>query len=147
MTSEFRDLEALLHQGYTVTAMRAGGYHCRSAEPLTARETTCIRHIEALTDELKVTPTVREIAVSMGLKSKSSVHRLIQRLELKGRLARIPHRKRGLVLLADGPPAAGVAKEPERRSVPTIQDTVSNASAESKVGTRGRLPLGLGWFS
>ncbi len=149
-THDLVEVEDLLNRGYTVTAMRAGGYLCRQALPLTAQEADCLSRISAFFEEQGSMPTVREIAASMGARSLASIHRLIQRLELKGRLARIPNQKRGLVLLGDpddpGEPDRPEDTAPENRTSPAPANAPLD-STEHTVGERGRQPLGLGWIS
>jgi repressor LexA len=50
-------------------------------------------------------PTYLEIAVAIGLKSKSGIHRLIEALEARGLLRRLPDRRRCLELIDPDDPA------------------------------------------
>lgn len=55
-----------------------------------------------------VAPSFEEMKTAMGLKSKSGIHRLIQALEERGYIERLPHRARALkiIRLPDGMKAA-----------------------------------------
>ena len=51
-----------------------------------------------------VSPSFEEMKQALGLRSKSGVHRLIQALVERGRLARRENRARALEVLPDAPP-------------------------------------------
>jgi len=53
-------------------------------------------------------PTIVQMTEALGLKSKSNAHELLLQLEERGRIARLPYRKRAIEIL-DGP-----------RQVPTV---------------------------
>lgn len=62
---------------------------------MTPRERQCLAAISALTVD-GVSPTYREIADAMGLKSKSNVHRFVSDLVRQGYISRRPHRENSL---------------------------------------------------
>lgn len=60
---------------------------------LTRKQAACLEAIDRLTVG-DVSPTYREIAAALGLKSTGGVHRMIAELVERGALRRIPYRPR-----------------------------------------------------
>ncbi|WP_141203517.1 LexA family protein [Streptomyces griseorubiginosus] len=65
---------------------------------LTTTQEQILRCIRASIAERGEAPTVREIGVFVGLRSRSSVHYHLGRIEALGYIAREPHRPRGIRL-------------------------------------------------
>ena len=55
-------------------------------------------HIRTAIADTGEAPTVEEIAASVGLRSRSSVHYQLRELEVKGAIAREPYRARSIRL-------------------------------------------------
>lgn len=62
---------------------------------LTARQAQLLAYLRSRSD----TPSFEEMAVALGLKSKSNIHRLIEALMERGFIARIPNRARAIQVL------------------------------------------------
>ncbi|MFC8362867.1 LexA family protein [Streptomyces griseorubiginosus] len=65
---------------------------------LTTTQEQILRCIRESIAERGEAPTVREIGVFVGLRSRSSVHYHLGRIEALGYIAREPHRPRGIRL-------------------------------------------------
>ncbi|MFF3967519.1 hypothetical protein ACFYZI_38935 [Streptomyces griseorubiginosus] len=65
---------------------------------LTSTQEQILRCIRESITERGEAPTVREIGVWVGLRSRSSVHYHLGRIEALGYIAREPHRPRGIRL-------------------------------------------------
>jgi repressor LexA len=68
-----------------------------------------------------VSPSFEEMKDALGLKSKSGIHRMVQGLEERGLLRRIPNRARAMEILSDDGPlsafsTAALIDELARRS-------------------------------
>ena len=67
---------------------------------LTSRQLDAPTFIEAYAEEHgKITPTFEEIAVAMDLRSRSGVYRLLEGLEERGYIVRMPRRARSIQLV------------------------------------------------
>ncbi|QSF42634.1 LexA family protein [Paenibacillus tianjinensis] len=66
---------------------------------LTKREQDALNAIISLYDQLKYSPTIREIGVEMGLSSVSTTFRYIEKLEEKGYIERKESSPRALKVL------------------------------------------------
>lgn len=67
---------------------------------LTHKQRDMLVLIQDRTKEDGVPPSYEEMAKSLGLSSKSGVHRLIKALEERGYIRRLPHRARAIEVLA-----------------------------------------------
>tara|TARA_Y100001938_G_C8074556_1_gene425177 strand:+ start:1823 stop:2092 length:270 start_codon:yes stop_codon:yes gene_type:complete len=68
---------------------------------LTFKETKVLEFIINFTKIEKKSPSMREIANGLGLKSLSSVDRYVYRLQDKQYIAKTPYTKRSIVVLKD----------------------------------------------
>lgn len=72
-------------------------------ESLTAVQRRIVDHIRQCVEQRGYPPTMRELAVAVGLRSTATVRYQLQRLEAKGWLRRDPNRPRAIVLVDDSP--------------------------------------------
>lgn len=77
---------------------------------LTPRQRDLMRYLQSYVDEFGCAPTNQEITDALRLKSKAGTQRLLNGLEERGWLTRIPHRARAITILKRLP-------DPERRDV------------------------------
>ncbi|HEY8489217.1 MAG TPA: transcriptional repressor LexA, partial [Thermaerobacter sp.] len=68
-------------------------------EELTRRQRQILEFIKASTRERGYPPSVREIGEAVGLKSTSTVHTYLERLERKGYIRRDPTKPRAIEVL------------------------------------------------
>jgi SOS-response transcriptional repressor LexA len=66
---------------------------------LTPRQSECLTFIKAYIDVDAVAPSLDEICVAMGLKSKSGAKRLLEGLEERGVIRRSPGRARSIEII------------------------------------------------
>ena len=144
-TNDLAEAGALLRRGYTVTEPRIGDYRCRGRVTLTRRDADCLHHIEMLIARDGVSPTIREIARSMQMVAPSGVHRLVQRLERKGRIGRTPFEARGVFLLSgeNAPRPSRVSESARAVGHPASAGDAGGLEAAAK---DKRPTVGLGWF-
>lgn len=90
---------------------------------LTPRQADCLRVIRERLAQSGVPPTYDEMCVTLGIASKSGVHRLVDALVERGHLRRIPNHARGLALTSEfGAKAeAGLARLEERTGTPRAE--------------------------
>lgn len=69
---------------------------------LTKRQKEVLGFISAYIVENGVAPTLAEIGVAVGLRSKSSVHRIVVGLVERGAVTYMPNRARSIALLEPG---------------------------------------------
>jgi repressor LexA len=67
-------------------------------KPLTARQAEVLAFIKA--NMAYFSPTVRQIAVEMGIANHNAVFRHLNALEKKGRIRRIPGKSRNIEVIA-----------------------------------------------
>ena len=89
--------------------------------------------IDASVREGGVTPSFDEMRDALGLKSKSGVHRLIQSLEERGFLRRIPNRARAIEVLRL--PSTG-------HGMPTARPAAANSNDMVEIPVMGRIAAG-----
>ena len=65
---------------------------------LTRRQHDLMAYIESYIQQAGFAPSYQEMADHLGLASKSGVHRLIQGLEERGHISRLPDRARSITL-------------------------------------------------
>lgn len=65
---------------------------------LTRRQNDLMAYIEDYLAKNGSPPSYREMATQLGLASTSGVHRLVQGLEERGHIARLPNRARSVTL-------------------------------------------------
>lgn len=86
---------------------------------LTPAQALCLRFVQSTIAGTGTAPTFDEIRVALGLGSKSAVHRLVEGLERRGRIRRLPHAARAIEVIApladDHPPPPGPAVCPHCR--------------------------------
>lgn len=68
---------------------------------MTRREKDLLDFIKAYWSEKGYSPSFKEMQEGLGLKSRSSIHRLIQGLVLRGHIERIPYRARSIGIVAN----------------------------------------------
>jgi repressor LexA len=73
---------------------------------LTQKQRELLTFLRARVGQTGVAPSFEEIKDELDLASKSSVHRLLQQLEDRGAIRRLPHRARAIEIMGD---AAGRA--------------------------------------
>lgn len=74
----------------------------RRQRELTQRQATYLLTIRKLTRELHYTPSFREIADSLGLRSLSAVRSALALLERHGLVVLIPNKYRAIVVTTEG---------------------------------------------
>lgn len=86
-----------------IAALRSAGFEIvPSADlvaSLTERQRACLAIIERAIDSTGVAPTVRELAVPLGLAGHSNVHRLLQGLAERGWIRLAHYRARAITIL------------------------------------------------
>lgn len=72
---------------------------------LTAQQSQLKSFIQSFqTENFGVSPSFHQMAEAMGLTSKASIHRLLDALEERGHLYRIPNRARAIEVIAPASP-------------------------------------------
>jgi repressor LexA len=84
---------------------------------LTFQQRKCLTFLRAYIERNGMSPSYEEIAGAMGVASKGRVFQLINQLEQRGKIARLPGRSRSIVVCeADDPYTAdAIAKLPRDR--------------------------------
>lgn len=80
--------------------------HRRGPLPVTARQRDALRAIVTYIDAHQRPPTIRELAVALGVTSPNAVNALLDALERKGVLTRTLGSSRNIKLLGQRPPPA-----------------------------------------
>jgi len=75
-------------------------------EVLTSKQEMVLQYIRQFIDTYSYPPTVRDICRAAGLRSSSTVHGHLSRLEKKGYIRRDPFRSRAIEIVEPGPAAA-----------------------------------------
>lgn len=81
---------------------------------LTRKQAECIKFIGAYIEKNGCAPAIREIAEGIGVKSISSVHALLRRLEERGYIRRIPKRGRAIEVVEPNEGAIKLSPHVER---------------------------------
>lgn len=68
---------------------------------LTAHQKRVLEYLVAFIAERGIAPSYDQIQAHLGLKSKSSVHRVIHELEERGAIHRLPNRARAITIIAN----------------------------------------------
>lgn len=104
---------------------------------LTAKQHELLRFIQLRLDEGGISPSFEEMKEALGLKSKSGIHRLINALEERGFLRRLPNRARALEVLKlpDGSPAV------QREAMPLPEISLSPTAAPAVDKPARALPV------
>ncbi|MGY2048876.1 LexA family protein [Methylobacterium sp. JK268] len=63
---------------------------------LTPKALELLRYIGTCVESRGVAPSYREAADALGLESVSGIHRMMQQLEARGHIRRLPHRARAV---------------------------------------------------
>ena len=74
----------------------------------TRKQEDLLSFIKSYTADNGISPSFAEMQLAVGLKSKSGVHRLVDALEERGRIRRIPQRARAIEIV-DHNPLTGVS--------------------------------------
>ncbi len=124
---------------------------------LTRKQRDLLLFIHARLSEEGISPSYEEMKDALGLKSKSGVHRLIDALEERGFLKRLPHRARAIEILrlptdmqpegtveqrgglSDMPERSGAAKEDASNVIPG--PFPSRSGSEDDISTAVRTAL------
>jgi repressor LexA len=96
--------------------------------PLTRKQSALLEFLRGC-DEC---PSFDEMKVALGLKSKSGVHRLVDALEERGYIRRIPNRARAIELVHD-PKIPVPTVTPQRLASCSIHDLAMEASRRGLV--------------
>src|SRR3990167_6913788 len=86
---------------------------------LTAKQHELIRFIQRKLEETGISPSFEEMKDALDLKSKSGVHRLVNALEERQFIRRLPNRARALEVLRF--PEIGTAPKAPPRQMPVVQ--------------------------
>lgn len=109
---------------------------------LTAKQRELYQFLSATIAETGIAPTFKEMAHAVGLKSKARIHILLNDLESKGAIRRIPHRTRAIELVPQGdaialrPEVRAAAMELARRTHTSLSTVYAEAIA-AYVGAGG----------
>lgn len=112
---------------------------------LTRKQHDLLIFIHDKLEKTGVSPSFEEMKEALGLKSKSGVHRLINALEERGFIRRLPNRARALEVLRL--PEMAIAKgRAALRAVPDIasDNVVRGVFGSSKTQDQGKIPLSTG---
>lgn len=90
---------------------------------LTAQQAKLLNYIEVCTAEFGVCPSYEEMGAAIGIKARSGVFRLIEKLEERGHIRRLPNRARSIELCRRADdlshiPTAALVAELARRAPP-----------------------------
>lgn len=109
---------------------------------LTAKQHDLLTFIAARLAETGVSPSFEEMKEALDLRSKSGVHRLVEALEERGFLRRLPNRARALEVLRLPPDAGSPAlPAPAGRAAARVTDRVTDiAEARARAAERVRPP-------
>lgn len=69
---------------------------------ITERQRACLDAIELHLAKTRTMPSLEELRAALGFTSNSGVLRLLQQLEERGRITRLPRRARSIALLDAG---------------------------------------------
>ncbi len=113
---------------------------------LTAKQQQLLRFIQQRLDSDGVSPSFEEMKDALDLKSKSGVHRLINALEERGFIRRLPNRARALEILKV-PDAMDAAKSafnvvPMQRKAPSYTHSVA-ANDVVEIPLHGKIAAGV----
>ena len=98
---------------------------------LTKKQRDLLQFIHQRLEEDDVPPSFEEMKNALGLKSKSGIHRLINGLEERGYIERLPHRARALE----------IKKLPDGFKKPDMADAVTAAYATGQIANFDQVPL------
>ena len=79
--------------------MRRAGISHPTPVGISERQHACLDAIELHLTKTRTMPSLEELRVALGFTSKSGALRLLQQLEERGRIARLPGRARAIALL------------------------------------------------
>jgi repressor LexA len=113
---------------------------------LTAKQQQLLRFIQQRLDSDGVSPSFEEMKDALDLKSKSGVHRLINALEERGFIRRLPNRARALEILKV-PDAMGASKSasnvvPLQTKAPAFANSVA-ANDVVEIPLHGKIAAGV----
>lgn len=77
---------------------------------LTAKQTQLLDYLRGYTADFGIAPSIREMGAHLGLNSTGNVRALLDRLEERGAIRRLPYRARGIEVV-DADPFAGIPNE------------------------------------
>ena len=118
---------------------------------LTPKQRELLLLIHERLQEGGVSPSFEEMKTSLGLRSKSGIHRLIRALEERGFLRRLPHRARALEVLRLPDSSTPFSRSGDESFIPSVikggrsgalSDAESSAPALLSVDVMGRIAAG-----
>lgn len=68
-------------------------------EATPAKQADCLAFITKCIQDTAVPPSVEEMRIHLGLRSKSPVHKILTQLEARGKIRRLPHRARAIEVI------------------------------------------------
>lgn len=88
--------------------------------PLTPRQRKCLAFIKRYEAAHGLAPTLEEMRVALGCRSRGSVHSVLTALERRGRIRRLPRFARALMVVREDPKRYGRILEsaPVARTLP-----------------------------
>ena len=110
--------------------------------PLTHLESRVLSAIECHIKDQGVAPTIAELAASLRLKSKGTVHRYVQALIAKGRLQRQGNGWRGLRLVGSSASATGAGNVQSWPATSPLPASEQAEVIELKIPLLGRIAAG-----
>jgi len=112
-------------------------------EPLTAKQEKVFNFIKEQIEKKSYPPSVREICTALGLKSSSSAHLYLTKLEEKGYIQRDPTKNRAIEITAsdDRPKIT-----PSTLSIPVVGEVTAGKPVLARENIEGYFPLPLEYF-
>lgn len=100
---------------------------------LTPRQRNLVLFLQRYIDQHQCCPSYDEMTAGVGLMSKSGIHRLLEGLEARGYVERLPHRARAIALLKRvHDPEAPAANEESVRAV--LRELVETKAMKDREG-------------
>ena len=115
---------------------------------LTPKQQELLSFIQTRLDEGGVSPSFEEMKDALDLRSKSGIHRLINALEERGFIRRLPNRARALEVLKlpdamHRAPAAPAKPQPQPRPEPSLPMLPTAANDVIEIPLHGRIAAGV----
>ena len=107
---------------------------------LTAKQQQLLRFIQTRLDADGVSPSFEEMKEALDLKSKSGVHRLINALEERGFIRRLPNRARALEIV-NLPEAMRLEKAPDVSNVVPLKPAATSSVIATAANDVIEIPL------
>lgn len=115
---------------------------------LTLKQQELLSFIQTRLEEGGVSPSFEEMKDALDLRSKSGIHRLINALEERGFIRRLPNRARALEVLKlpdamHRAPAAPAKPQPQPRPAPSLPMLPTAANDVIEIPLHGRIAAGV----